>query len=368
VITDVTFARYGTPKGVCTSLSSSAVNVLEASDRCDAGNYVRQYFTAKCVGRSSCGATATNDLFGDPCPGTAKWLTVDATCGTREDIGKKKVVALEPPPMKYVDAIVSQALTDYCSININTPFRLRIRTGYNLPGSIGYTMDLGGKPRAYVSKAPGFLFSSYQILAQNAPLLVGVDSFTNIAFKAYDLAQNFQSTPTTDESLLANSGAASLSTLNASSAVNKTQERLEVLSRVGKNPFLTPVDVPKQRLLIKMKENSTMLEKAILINNLMAKSGSGVTSQFSSLVTDTKGIIAETEVATTALNFFLVRFRFLSIPLDFYSLFCCWLFFFLVFLTHFFCQCFIFLLFFFFVSSFSLFLNLKHRFSFQSSS
>lgn len=55
-----------------------------------------------------------------------------------------------------------------------------------------------------------------------------------------------------------------------------------------------------------MKENSSLLEKAILINNLMAKSGGGISSQFSSLVTDTKGLIAETEVATTALNFFLV--------------------------------------------------------------
>ena len=86
IITDIMFARYGTPTGVCdessSSSSSSSSSTLAASDRCDAGNYVRQYFTAKCVGRSSCGAQAKNNLFSDPCPGTAKWLTVDAICGT----------------------------------------------------------------------------------------------------------------------------------------------------------------------------------------------------------------------------------------------------------------------------------------------
>ena len=62
-----------------------------------------------------------------------------------------------------------------------------------------------------------------------------------------------------------------------------------------------------------MKQNSSLLEKAILINNLMARSGGGISSQFSSLVTDTKGLIAETEVATTALNFFLVCCFFLML-------------------------------------------------------
>jgi ABC-type antimicrobial peptide transport system permease subunit len=55
-----------------------------------------------------------------------------------------------------------------------------------------------------------------------------------------------------------------------------------------------------------MQPSSTLLQKAVLINNLMARSGSGTASQFSSSVTDTKGLIKETEVATTALNFFLI--------------------------------------------------------------
>ena len=92
----------------------------------------------------------------------------------------------------------------------------------------------------------------------------------------------------------------------------------------------------------------------------MARSGGGISSQFSSLVTDTKGLIAETEVATTALNFFLVCCFFLM--LLFFDLH------FLLILVFIFCgsglanDCF-FVLFFLFFSSF-----LKHRFSFQSSS
>ncbi len=95
----------------------------------------------------------------------------------------------------------------------------------------------------YISKAPGFLFSSYQILAWEAPLLIGVDSFTNIAFKAYDLAQNFDNTPIVAEGETSSNSNSDAAASNASMVVNKTQERLNVLKRVGKNPFLTSVDV-----------------------------------------------------------------------------------------------------------------------------
>ena len=313
VITKVRFARYGTPLGVCTeelllSSSSSSVSDLSVSDRCDAGDYVYQYFTAKCIGRSSCGAAASNQLFGDPCPGTAKWMTVHVECGSREEV-PSDVVTIEPPPLDYVDALVSQALTDYCSINSAVPFGLRLRTGYNLPGSIHNDMNLKGKARAYLSKAPGFLFSSYQILAWQAPLLIPLETYTNLAFRAYDLAQNFQLDEDIEDGTLTNEeDTTSTATLNNNNItfVNKTQERLDLLKQVGINPFLNPIDIPKQRLLVKMTTNSTLLEKSILINALMASSGSGIGSQFSSLVTDTKDLIASTEVATVALNLFLV--------------------------------------------------------------
>ena len=93
----------------------------------------------------------------------------------------------------------------------------------------------------YISKAPGFLFSSYQILAWEAPLLIGVDSFTNIAFKAYDHAQNFDKNVVAEGETFSNSNSAAAA--SNTSTGNKTQGRLNVLKRVGKNPFLTSVDV-----------------------------------------------------------------------------------------------------------------------------
>ena len=351
VITNVKFAKYGTPLGVCQPRTSSTSSRLDltteqqfiSSDsskkRCDAGPYVLQYLTAKCLGRSSCGAPASDQLFGDPCIGTSKWMTVNVECGDRSNV-PSTVVAIEPPALEYVDALVSQALTDYCSINSNVPFGLKLRIGYNLPGSIHSDFNLKGKARAYLSKAPGFLFSSYQILAQNAPLLIPLETYTSIAFRAYDLAQNFRNDieidtvqlkkqelveeenskssaaggSTSSASSAGSSGStnttanatASTTAASASPAVNKTQERLERLKRVGTNPFVTPFDIPKERLLIRMKTNSTLLQKSILINALMASSGGGISSQFSTLVTDTKDLIASTEIATTALNLFLV--------------------------------------------------------------
>lgn len=314
VITRVNFANFGIPSGVCNDVDGT--NTFEASAQCDAGVYVEQYFSARCIGRSSCGASATTVLFGDPCPGTAKRLSIDVSCGKRSSINLEDAVSLEPPPVKYIDAVISQALTDYCSININTPFGLRLTTGYTLPGAKSYLMNLIGKPRAFVSKAPAFLFSSYQILAQRAPLLIPLEQYTSLVFKAYDLAQNFESDASPQSSQQGTAATATAATATTATtqtgnssvnqAKNETQERYDTLKRVGKNPFQSGFDVPKERLLIRMQPSSTLLQKAVLINNLMARSGSGTASQFSSSVTDTKGLIKETEVATTALNFFLI--------------------------------------------------------------
>ena len=66
VIRSVTFANFGTPSGICNDVDGS--NNFVASNTCDAGVYVKQYFSAMCIGRSSCGASVTTKLFGDPCP------------------------------------------------------------------------------------------------------------------------------------------------------------------------------------------------------------------------------------------------------------------------------------------------------------
>ena len=56
-----------------------------------------------------------------------------------------------------------------------------------------FTLNLGGKPRAYASKMPGFLFSSYQVLANDAPLLIPMDQYAYLAFRTFDYAEQVKS-------------------------------------------------------------------------------------------------------------------------------------------------------------------------------
>ncbi|MBT9556891.1 MAG: FG-GAP repeat protein [Myxococcales bacterium] len=70
VITDVGFASYGTPTGECGDLVASACHS-------DASDYVLE----SCLGKSACTLPVSNDVFGDPCPGTQKHLTVEFHCG-----------------------------------------------------------------------------------------------------------------------------------------------------------------------------------------------------------------------------------------------------------------------------------------------
>jgi mannan endo-1,4-beta-mannosidase len=95
VVTSISFASYGTPSGTCGAFvagscqsSSSAAVVSNA-----------------CVGKGSCTLSASNSLFGDPCVGTVKRLSVQATCGsapqtsgTQGDAGKGVAPPAVAPP------------------------------------------------------------------------------------------------------------------------------------------------------------------------------------------------------------------------------------------------------------------------------
>src|SRR5260221_7928766 len=69
-ITSVQFASYGTPNGSCGSFSVG---------NCHAANTV-SIVTAECVGKLSCSVAATNAVFKDPCPLTAKHLAAQVVC------------------------------------------------------------------------------------------------------------------------------------------------------------------------------------------------------------------------------------------------------------------------------------------------
>eukprot|EP01062_Namystynia_karyoxenos_P058419 TRINITY_DN4996_c0_g1_i2.p1 TRINITY_DN4996_c0_g1~~TRINITY_DN4996_c0_g1_i2.p1 ORF type:complete len:1162 (+),score=273.79 TRINITY_DN4996_c0_g1_i2:93-3488(+) len=70
-ISAIGFASFGTPTGDCTAGFSKG--------KCDAPNS-SSIVAAACVGRSSCTVTATDQLFSDPCYGTAKHLSAAVDC------------------------------------------------------------------------------------------------------------------------------------------------------------------------------------------------------------------------------------------------------------------------------------------------
>jgi len=71
VISSIAFASFGLPYGGCGAYGHNP--------SCDASNST-SILTEQCVGMSSCQLRATDSLFGDPCYGKKKWLSVQAVC------------------------------------------------------------------------------------------------------------------------------------------------------------------------------------------------------------------------------------------------------------------------------------------------
>lgn len=69
-VSSIRFASYGTPTGSCGSFSTSGCHASSSE------SVVRD----ACLGRNSCSVAATNGNFGDPCRGTRKRVTIEATC------------------------------------------------------------------------------------------------------------------------------------------------------------------------------------------------------------------------------------------------------------------------------------------------
>ncbi|HEX6240609.1 MAG TPA: hypothetical protein VFZ61_06945, partial [Polyangiales bacterium] len=66
----IDFASYGTPTGSCGAFATSS---------CNASTSISVVRSA-CLNRATCSVAATNATFGDPCSGTFKRLSVQATC------------------------------------------------------------------------------------------------------------------------------------------------------------------------------------------------------------------------------------------------------------------------------------------------
>ena len=100
-------ANYGRfSVSVCPSLASPPASW---STRCLQPTSLRQ-LAALCAGRQSCHVKVDEDSFGDPCPGTPKYLQLLYTC--REQEQEQEASSLTPPWMMAMDQLTpSSALT-----------------------------------------------------------------------------------------------------------------------------------------------------------------------------------------------------------------------------------------------------------------
>ncbi|KAH7657472.1 Beta-galactosidase protein [Dioscorea alata] len=70
-MSQIKFASFGTPQGVCGSYSEGACHAHESYDA----------FEKNCIGQQYCAVAVAPQIFGgDPCPGTMKKLSVEAIC------------------------------------------------------------------------------------------------------------------------------------------------------------------------------------------------------------------------------------------------------------------------------------------------
>lgn len=72
VFTTIEYASYGTPTGSCGAYANSSCHAVNSVTICEAAF----------IGQNSASIGANNGIFGDPCGGTVKWLTVQARYST----------------------------------------------------------------------------------------------------------------------------------------------------------------------------------------------------------------------------------------------------------------------------------------------
>lgn len=69
-IAGIAFASYGTPEGACPRFIVGACHARSS----------RRVAEDACIGREGCTLPAENEVFGDPCEGTFKRLTLEVVC------------------------------------------------------------------------------------------------------------------------------------------------------------------------------------------------------------------------------------------------------------------------------------------------
>ncbi|OQR93263.1 hypothetical protein ACHHYP_02742 [Achlya hypogyna] len=137
-ITKVLFASYGLSTG--TGLAAA----IDPSCHADSSQGVVE---SSCLGKQSCSVTANDEVFGDPCFGEYKHLTVTAACGSKPSAS----VATTTPPADQNGSLGAPADDTGSSVSVDpTVAPLASQSGENVPtttppadqnGSLGAPAD-----------------------------------------------------------------------------------------------------------------------------------------------------------------------------------------------------------------------------------
>jgi ABC-type antimicrobial peptide transport system permease subunit len=159
---------------------------------------------------------------------------------------------------EYIDMLISESLRLPMSVSVETPMLLSIDT---ISRKDGRHTELSSffylaKPRAMLSKMPGFLFSSYPQTVFRSPVIISMDNYYRLMKIAYN-----------------------------NSFVK------------GKEEF--PYKPPKRALLVKLRDGTSMDERERIVNGLR-----NFLQSDQILVSDTENVARSTDTAINILNLF----------------------------------------------------------------
>eukprot|EP01087_Luapelamoeba_hula_P011389 TRINITY_DN3089_c0_g1_i1.p1 TRINITY_DN3089_c0_g1~~TRINITY_DN3089_c0_g1_i1.p1 ORF type:complete len:1336 (+),score=202.48 TRINITY_DN3089_c0_g1_i1:44-4051(+) len=180
----------------------------------------------------------------------------------------------------YIDVIASTAMNGV-QLYINNPLQFRVR--FQITNDHSSRLQYMGKPRAFVSKMPGFLFSWMEILARaGQPLLVSMDTYARLTTDIY------------------------YARLNAS----------KVSGLAVPDRFLQYTPIPrKAKLLVNMHADATRDEREFVVNGLK-----NFVKYSNILVSDTTELIGSTQFAVSLLSLFFYVVSVIAMVLCFFVL------------------------------------------------
>lgn len=94
VIQSITFASFGTAVGMYLVLSKLALLITKIQGKCGGFSYNKQCHAPTtmqivhkhCISKNKCSIPVTDEVFGNPCYGVAKYLSIQAVCSNMQGI------------------------------------------------------------------------------------------------------------------------------------------------------------------------------------------------------------------------------------------------------------------------------------------